>query len=277
VRNDRIGWNRRMIQQKSTRDLSRLRLGHVPLILMYHGVAQVAQDPYQLCVTPARFSEQMTWLAERGLRGVSIETLVAAMRDGRARGLVGITFDDGYVNVLENAVPELLTHDFTATMFIVSGLLGGTNEWDGEPVWPLMSADQVAEVAAAKMEIGSHGVTHKRLPGLDAHRQQAEITESRSKLSELLGRPIRGFAYPYGAMDASARRAVRDAGYDYACSVITPNSDLGVMALPRIVFGQGDTPVKLAVKTVFFRGTIAAKGTWRTISGDSAAPASQTV
>jgi peptidoglycan/xylan/chitin deacetylase (PgdA/CDA1 family) len=266
-----------MIQQKSTRDLSRLRLGHVPLILMYHGVEQVAEDPYQLCVTPARFAEQMTWLAERGLRGVSIETLVAAMRDGQARGLVGITFDDGYVNVLENAVPELLQHDFTATMFIVSGLLGGTNEWDGEPVWPLMSAEQVAQVAAAKMEIGSHGVTHIPLSGLDAHRQRAEISESRSKLSELLGRPVRGFAYPYGAMDASARRAVRDAGYDYACSVITPTSDLGIMALPRIVFGQRDSPGRLAVKRVFFRSTIAAKGTWRKISENSAASRSRAV
>jgi peptidoglycan/xylan/chitin deacetylase (PgdA/CDA1 family) len=266
-----------MIQQKSTRDLSRLRLGHVPLILMYHGVEQVDQDPYQLCVTPARFSEQMTWLAERGLRGVSIETLVAAMRADRARGLVGITFDDGYVNVLENAVPELLQHDFTATMFIVSGLLGGTNEWDGEPVWPLMSAEQVAKVAAAKMEIGSHGATHIRLSGIDAHRQRAEIRESRSRLSELLGHPIRGFAYPYGAMDASARHAVRDAGYDYACSVVTSGSDLGIMALPRIVFGQRDSSVRLTVKTVCFRGTIAAKGAWRKISNHSAVPGSQTV
>lgn len=251
-----------MIQQRSTRDLSRLRLGQVPLILMYHGVEQVAEDPYQLCVTPARFAEQMAWLAERGLRGVSIETLVSAMRDGNARGLVGITFDDGYVNVLENAVPELLQHDFTATMFIVSGLLGGTNEWDGEPVWPLMSAEQIAQVATAKMEIGSHGVTHIALSGLDADRQRAEISESRSKLSELLGRPVRGFAYPYGLMDASARRAVQDAGYGYACSVISPISDLGIMSLPRITFGQGDTPARMAAKKIVFRGALAAKGTW---------------
>jgi peptidoglycan/xylan/chitin deacetylase (PgdA/CDA1 family) len=252
----------------SQRDLSRLRLRHVPMILMYHGVEQVAQDPNELCVTPTRFSEQMTWLAECGLRGVSIGTLVAAMRAGRERGLVGITFDDGYVNVLENAVPELLQHGFTATMFIVSGRLGGTNEWDGEPVWPLMSAQQVAKVAAAGMEIGSHGVTHTHLTGLGAHRLRAEISESRSKLSELLGCPIRGFAYPYGSMDASARRAVQDAGYDYACSVVTPIADLGIMALPRIVFGQRDGTARMAARRIFFRGHTAAKGTWMTISSN---------
>lgn len=106
-------------------DLNKLRLSQVPIILMYHGVEEVPEDPHGLCVTPDRFSEQMTWLAERGLRGVSMDTLADAMRAGRERGLVGITFDDGYVNVLENAVPELLRHGFTATMFIISGWLGG--------------------------------------------------------------------------------------------------------------------------------------------------------
>lgn len=252
----------------SQRDLGRLRLGHVPLILMYHAVGKVSTDPHKLCVTPARFSEQMAWLAEHGLHGVSIDTLVAAMRVGEERGLVGITFDDGYVNVLENAVPKLLQHDFTATMFIVSGQLGGTNKWDGEPVWPLMSAQQVAEVAAAGMEIGSHSTMHTRLRGLGAHRLSAEISKSRSRLSELLGRPIRGFAYPYGVMDASARRAVQDAGYDYACSVVTPIADLGITALPRIGICQRDNSARMTAKRIFFRGNIAAKGGWMTISNN---------
>jgi peptidoglycan/xylan/chitin deacetylase (PgdA/CDA1 family) len=255
----------------SQRDLSRLRLGDVPLVLMYHGIEKVSQDPYELCVSPARFSEQMTWLAEHGLRGVSIDTLVDAMRAGRARGLVGITFDDGYVNVLENAVPELLKHDFTATLFIVSGLLGGTNEWDGDPgdpEWPLMSAQQVKEAAVAGMEIGSHGVTHAQLRGLGAHRLRAEISDSRSMLSDLLGQTIRGFAYPYGMMDSSARRAVEEAGYDYACSVVTPIADLGIMALPRIIFKQRDGSARMAVKRVFFRGQTAVKGAWMAISND---------
>ena len=64
---------------------------------------------------------------------MGIGTLVDAMRAGRHRGLVGITFDDGYVNVLEAALPELLRHRFTASMYIISGRLGGSNEWDEGP------------------------------------------------------------------------------------------------------------------------------------------------
>jgi peptidoglycan/xylan/chitin deacetylase (PgdA/CDA1 family) len=244
----------------------RIGLGRVPMILMYHGIADVAEDPYQLCVTASRFSEQMTWLKRRGLRGVGIGALVDAMRGGRERGLVGISFDDGYVSVLESAVPELLRHSFTASMFIISDRLGGTNEWDEGPVWPLMSADHVHELVAAGMEIGSHSATHVRLAGVDPDRLEAEIIGSRASLSELMGAPIRGFAYPWGAMDTAARRMVRAAGYDYACAVETPLPELGLMALPRICFSQGDHAGRMTTKRIFFREYTAIRGTRRQIS-----------
>jgi peptidoglycan/xylan/chitin deacetylase (PgdA/CDA1 family) len=192
------------------------------------------------------------------------------MRTGSAHvdRLVGITFDDGYANVLENAVPELLKHSFTATMFIVTERIGGTNEWDGEPKWPLMSARQIAQTAALGMEIGSHSSTHTHLAGLSAGRLRAEITDSRRQLSELLGRPIHGFAYPYGNMDASARQAVRETGYEYACAVGTPTASLGIMALPRISFGQRDGAVGMRAKTLLFKGHIVATGARMNLSGN---------
>ena len=169
-----------------------LRLGRVPMILMYHGVAEVAEDPNQLCVTPSRFAEQMAWLERRGLRGVGIGALVDAVRAGRHRGLVGITFDDGYVNVLEAALPELLRHGFTASMFIISDRLGGSNEWDEGPAWPLMSADQVGELAAAGMEIGSHGATHQRLAGVSADQLEAGGQRAAGLASASLWAPASG-------------------------------------------------------------------------------------
>jgi peptidoglycan/xylan/chitin deacetylase (PgdA/CDA1 family) len=239
---------------------AKLRLGDVPMILMYHGVADEAEDPNQLCVAPSRFAEHMAWLKRRGMRGVGIGTLVDKMRAGRVRGLVGITFDDGYVSVLEAALPELRRHGFTATMFMISGRLGGLNEWDEGPRWPLMSAAQVGELAAAGMEIGSHSATHTRLAGIGVGQLEAEVRDSRVSIGELVGAPIRGFAYPYGSMDAAARQAVRDAGYDYACAVQTPMSELGIMALPRVYIGQSDDARRMAAKRLLFRGYIAVKG-----------------
>ena len=236
------------------------RLRDLPMILMYHGVAEVPEDPNLLCVTPRRFAEQMTWLERHGLRGVGVGTLVNAMRAGRQRGLVGITFDDGYVSVLEAAVPELARHGFGATAYIISGRLGGTNEWDEGPSWPLLSASGVRELAAAGLEIGSHAATHLRLAGAGPEQLESEVGRSRASLAELLGTEIRGFAYPYGSMDAAAREAVREAGYDYACAVEASMAEAGLMALPRMYIGQQDDAARMAAKRLLYRGRIALRG-----------------
>jgi peptidoglycan/xylan/chitin deacetylase (PgdA/CDA1 family) len=238
----------------------RLSLRNVPMILMYHAVGDVRDDPHQLCVSPSRFAEQLAWLDARGLRGVSVATLVEAMRTKRHHGLVGITFDDGYTSVLDTALPELQRHNFGATAFIVSDRIASTNEWDGGPAWPLLSAAGIRELAAAGVEIGSHSSTHLRLAGADAGRLTLEVDMSREKLSYLLGTEIRGFAYPYGSMDARCRTAVREAGYEYACAVETPKADLGILALPRVYIGQRDVAARMATKRLLHKTYILLKG-----------------
>ena len=240
----------------------RLGLRQVPMILMYHGVATVADDPNKLCVTPSRFAEQMAWLARRGLRGVSVGELVHALRANRQRGLVGITFDDGYVNVLDSALPELQRHRFGATVFVISGRLGGTNDWEAPPAprWPLLSASQVQTLAAAGIEIGSHGVNHIRLATAEPEQVAREVRASRATLAALVGTEIRGFAYPYGSQDVAARIAVRDAGYDYACAVAAKGPEIGLLTLPRVYVGQRDGEARMALKRLLYRGHLAIKG-----------------
>jgi peptidoglycan/xylan/chitin deacetylase (PgdA/CDA1 family) len=247
-----------VISERGATAADALRLSQVPLILNYHQVAEVAENA--LCVTPGRFAEHMAWLKRHGLRGVGVGTLVDAMYAGCQRGLVGITFDDGYASLVETALPALLRHGFTATMFIVSGLLGGTNEWDEGWAWPLMSAEHVRDLAAAGMEIGSHSITHLRLAGADADQLKAEVSDSRASLSDLIGAAIRGFAYPYGSMDAAARQAVRDAGYDYACAAMAPMNELGPLALPRMFIAECDGDIRMAAKRILFRPYFAVHG-----------------
>jgi peptidoglycan/xylan/chitin deacetylase (PgdA/CDA1 family) len=226
------------------------RVRRCPLILMYHGVAEVLEDPNHLFVSPRRFAEQMAWLERCGLRGVGVGSLIDAMREGGGRGLVGITFDDGYASVLESALPELKRRDFGATVFILSERLGCTNDWDVGPTWPLLGAHEVRTLAASGIEIGSHGSTHLRLAGATAEQLASEVHGSRHTLAGLVGTEIRGFAYPYGSFDGAARRAVRDSGYHYACAVGAPRSERGSMALPRIYIGQKDDATRMTVKRI---------------------------
>ncbi|MFC7930967.1 polysaccharide deacetylase family protein [Streptomyces cinereoruber] len=217
-------------------------------VAMYHSIADTADDPYRVTVSPARFARQLRWLRDRGLRGVSVRELLTATAQGRAKGLVGLTFDDGYADFVDSALPLLRRHGFTATVYVLPGRLGGENGWDtAGPRKRLLSGEEIRRISRAGMEIGSHGLTHVALPEADDRTLAAETRRSRELLEEMTGRPVEGFCYPYGRVDPRAMRAVRRAGYRYACA-IDPGPYTGAYALPRIHIGENDTAWRLAAK-----------------------------
>ncbi|GAA3161368.1 MULTISPECIES: polysaccharide deacetylase family protein [Streptomyces] len=224
------------------------RPGPVPWVAMYHSVGDCSDDPYRITVTPERLGRQLAWLRRRGLRGVSVAALLAARARGEGRGLVGLTFDDGYTDFLTGALPLLRRYDCGATLFVLPGRLGGDNAWDPlGPRKPLLTADGIRRAAAEGIEIGSHGLTHVDLTRADDAALTAEVAESRARLTELTGAPVDGFCYPYGTVDARAVEAVRKAGYGYACA-IDPGPLTGPHALPRAHVGQNDTAWRLHLK-----------------------------
>ncbi|WP_199583171.1 polysaccharide deacetylase family protein [Blastococcus sp. TF02-9] len=220
----------------------------VPPVLMYHSVSPATTpDPNLLRVHPDRLHAQLRALTRMGLRGVSLRELVRARDRGEGARLVALTFDDGYRDFLEHAVPVLDRHGMTGTVYVVTGRLGGENEWDEGPRLPLMNADEVRAVAAAGHEVGSHSTSHAHLAGLDPAALREEVTGSRLALEEVLGGPVDGFCYPYGDFDEAAARAARDAGYDHAC-VTRDYSVADRFTIPRFYVGQQDTGPRLAAK-----------------------------
>jgi len=219
-----------------------------PVVLMYHSITTSAQDPYRVTVSPRRFEQQMHWLACRGLRGVSVATLIGArLRDCDA-GLVGLTFDDGYADFLRHALPVLRRHGFSATAFVIAGRLGGVNAWDTlGPRKALMTAGQLREVAAAGIEIGSHGLRHVELEHATDLALRREQLRSRQILQDITGTGIGGFCYPYGHLDRRVLDGVQGAGYDYACA-IWPGDLTGRYAIPRTYVGDADGPARLRAK-----------------------------
>ncbi|MFF5100922.1 polysaccharide deacetylase family protein [Streptomyces sp. NPDC000134] len=215
---------------------------------MYHSVGDRSEDPYRVTVTPARLDAQLGWLRRRGLRGVSVAALLAARARGAGRGLVGLTFDDGYADFVTHALPLLRKWDCGATLFVLPGRLGGDNAWDRlGPRKPLLTADGIRLAAAEGVEIGSHGLTHVDLTGADDAVLRAETAGSRARLTELTGTAVAGFCYPYGTVDRRAAEAVRQAGYGYGCA-IDPGALTGPYALPRVHVGEDDTAVRLLLK-----------------------------
>ncbi|MDL4773215.1 MULTISPECIES: polysaccharide deacetylase family protein [Thermomonosporaceae] len=220
----------------------------MPLVLMYHSVDRYEEDPHLVTVSPARFARQLEWLRSVGLRGVSMRELLEAHAAGHSRGLVGLTFDDGYADFVTRAVPLLVRHGFGATVFMVSGHAGSANVWDEGPRKPLMTADQLRAVADAGMEVASHGHAHVSLPGVGDDVLHDELRRSRADLEAILGRPVTGFAYPYGDAGAREVEAVRAAGYDYACAIRPPEASRH--ALARTYIGERDHRLRLRAKVV---------------------------
>jgi peptidoglycan/xylan/chitin deacetylase (PgdA/CDA1 family) len=218
----------------------------LPPVLMYHSVAPYEQDPYLVTVHPQRFEQQLRWLHRRGLRGTSMRELLAARGEGTEAGLVGLTFDDGYTDFREYALPALARFDFTATVFVIADLLGTSNSWDvAGPRKALMTAAEIRDVARHGMEIGSHGTRHVSLTSTGD--LITEVADSRTILEEVTGQQITGFCYPYGHLDALVVDAVHAAGYHYGCA-IWRSPLTGLLALPRIYIGDRDGPLRLLAK-----------------------------
>ena len=115
---------------RSTAHWLHSRITNFVLILGYHRVAETAVDPYNLCVQPGHFAQQMAVL-RRQADVIDLPTLATGLQNGRLpRRAVAITFDDGYVDILQTAKPLLAAHHLPATVFAVTGVLGQEFWWD---------------------------------------------------------------------------------------------------------------------------------------------------
>jgi len=157
------------------------------------------------------------WILKRlGYTGLSMSELQPYLQGKKSGRVVGITFDDGYLNNLTHAAPILNFFNFSATCYVVSGLIGTTNSWDeelGVPSAPLMNIEHLKEWLNRGHEIGSHCVTHSSLLKITDERARFEIEDSKTQLERMLGVPVHQFCYPYGDYAKGHLEWVRRAGY----------------------------------------------------------------
>ncbi len=191
-------------------------------ILMYHQVDAIAPrgSPLRgLTVSPAAFARQMGLLKALGYRGLSMAELEPYLSGERQGKVVGLSFDDGYLNNLEHALPVLQRHGFSATCYAVSNALGGSNHWDhakGLAPKALMNAQQMRAWLAAGQDIGAHSCDHVDLSTLQDPAAEQQIALCKAQLEAAVNAPVRHFCYPYGHYKAQHVEMVRAAGYTTA-------------------------------------------------------------
>lgn len=216
-------------------------------VLMYHAFGR--GDEGDRYVVPRRaFALQLRLLKLLGYRGIRFGELVADLRAGRLppRRAVVITIDDGYRDNLELALPLLRRHGYPASIFPVSGCLGGVNDWSSGDALrgrPMLSWEEVAELRRQGVEVGAHTRNHTSLRGLPRERLVEEIAGSRADLEGRLGAPVASFAYPYGELDDEAVAATAEAGFAAACTVEPRLARLAEdpLRIPRVEVRSGDS------------------------------------
>jgi len=203
-------------------------------ILTYHSISA---GPPPLCIPPALFAQQMQWL-RKNAQVLSLGGLAESLAGGSLPPkAVALTFDDGFQDFYDNASPVLERLGFPAMVFLPAGYCGKTSDWDAHARGrPVLSWNQVRELAGRGLSFGSHGMSHTGLAGRTDAELAYEVIESRRLIEAETGRETEFFCYPYGSYDARALRAVSACYRGGACS-----TDLRVLvaeddrfALPRI-------------------------------------------
>lgn len=192
------------------------------LTLMYHSITRDgANNPYS--IDERRFEEQLRWLRQTGHQSVSIAQ-VADWLDGYASlpsRAVLITFDDGYLDNLEVALPLLQRYLFSACIFVSTNWIGEKERHYsqlGEKMLPMLTWEELRQLANAGIDIGSHTLSHPFLTELPAERAWEEIHQAKQELERHLGRETLAFSYPNSRHNANLREMVKRAGYRLAFS-----------------------------------------------------------
>jgi peptidoglycan/xylan/chitin deacetylase (PgdA/CDA1 family) len=216
-------------------------------ILIYHSVAErAAPGIRRLSVRPADLAAQLAFLRGEGIRTLSFTDVAEAVRDDRPLPprAVALTFDDGYADFYETALPLLQRYGCTATIFVTTGWLDDADEHQaGRPLDRMLSWRQLGEISSAGIEIGAHSHSHAQLDQLSPRSLDWELRTSKTLLECRLGRPVTTLAYPFGYWSTRVREAVRDAGYQHAAAVANTTAQLrqDSLALPRLTVRRSTT------------------------------------
>jgi peptidoglycan/xylan/chitin deacetylase (PgdA/CDA1 family) len=207
-------------------------------ILTYHSLDDSGSV---ISTAPDQFRRQMKNLQESNATVVSLRKVMNWLKEKQTLppNSLSITFDDGFRNVYDVALPVLKEYGFTATVFLVTDYCGKNNRWYGQPesipTLDLLNWNEISEMAAQNIEFGVHTASHPDLTKIPETKLEDEILGSLATLRKNISQIDYAFAHPYGKRSSFAESMIRDNFYA-ACSTqmdfVSASSD--PLFLPRL-------------------------------------------
>ncbi|MGB7769554.1 MAG: polysaccharide deacetylase family protein [Verrucomicrobiia bacterium] len=228
-------------------------------ILMYHSISDDVEPEcspyYKTATSPARFAQHLRWLNDEGFRSVDLEEGVRLAQQGglEREKRVLITFDDGFRDFYDSALPVLKSHNHTATVFLPTAFIGpGRQSFKGREC---LTWKEVRELRIQGIQFGSHTARHPVLYGNSWVEIQNELSSSKKKLEQELGGTVTSFAYPYAFPQQDRRftvafkKLLQEQGYRHCVTTMIGRVRAGddLFSLKRLpVNNCDDKPLLLA-------------------------------
>ncbi|UJA19999.1 polysaccharide deacetylase family protein [Thermoleophilia bacterium SCSIO 60948] len=242
-----------------------------PLLLCYHAISD--GWPGDLAVGREQFASHVALLKRRGYRFATIDDAIAS---GPADRVAAISFDDALRSVAERARPVLDAAGAVATVYAPTDLIGAERPaaWSRVDGWldgphrdelVAMSWDELGGLASDGWQVGSHTLSHPRLPELDVAEIERQLAGSKRELEDRLGFECTSLAYPYGLLDDRARAAAERTGYANAVGTARcrPAGPADPYSIPRTVINRVDSERRFAVKTSATMRRVSGTRAWR--------------
>jgi peptidoglycan/xylan/chitin deacetylase (PgdA/CDA1 family) len=218
-------------------------------VLMYHRVANdgpEALSPYR--ISPECFEQQLAYLQRYGYHSLTIADFNDSWFKRSLQPMPGkpvvLTFDDAYLDFYETAWPLLRKYGFKATIFVPVNFVDGQADWDLEYGAPakLMNWEQIIDLHAQGVWVGSHGCSHTKLSDLSESEVSEDAKRSKDILEQKLGAEVSDYCYPYTVSNKKIQQLIAATGYQSAVGGKGGESPVwqNPFNIPRIeIFGSG--------------------------------------
>ena len=214
------------------------------VVLYYHAVRAAERR---------QFASQMDALARLSVP-VDIEDTEPLPK---GRRYSAVTFDDAFISVVENALPELRARRIPCTIFVPTGSIGRHPSWIGpshEDAGEVVASAEVVRTIADQplVRIGSHSVSHPDFRRLDDGQARDEFTRSKATLEEILGREVKSFSFPHGAHTQRSLDLARQCGYARVFTIdpVQLTDPREGFAVGRVRVEANDWPIEFRLKAL---------------------------
>ena len=217
-------------------------------ILLYHSISN---DNSPMSLNINFFENQMKYLKNNGFQTVDFNEIDPNLKSKKQ---IIITFDDGYKDILNNALPILKKYNFKATSFFVTNLIGQNNSWDVKKKSyikkEIMNPSDILQWISSGMHIGSHSHNHVDLTKISEEKLLYELEFSKKFLEDKFDNKNNIFCYPYGKVNENVHYHTKKF---YRKAVTTNRSRYSLKRhnthlIPRIDMGKNFSSFKLYLK-----------------------------